>query len=145
MIRCIFFGVVLTICLSSYAQDPPFKFAGCYEVASIVWSPPDADIPFIPKRVELQNTPFAPGDPYSHMRSMGKPTSSIERMWSWRPKSRNRIEISWSAGLGGTRGTLKRSKNGDLAGTIKEWCDGRCGWKTASADILLRPIACVPN
>jgi hypothetical protein len=115
-------------------------FAGCYEVKSLTWSPLANDIKVIPTRVKLLNTPR--GDGVFEMRSFGDNSNRNENFWWWRPESTGRVKVDWSSGLGGIRGTLKRSKNGDLKGKIKEWCDSRCGWKRRTGDLLLHPIVC---
>ena len=57
----------------------------------------------------------------------GVPGNDWERLWSWRPMS-DGIWVSWESGLGGFRGSLKQSRDGEFVGQIKEYCDSRCGW-----------------
>src|SRR5947209_16459419 len=106
---------------------PAAQFAGCYEMTSLTWSPPADDIKLIPKRVELLSEPR--GNDFFRMRSIGVTSNGRENFWCWSPKDTDKVQVGWGGGLGGFRGMLKRSKNGELAGKIKEWCDSRCGWK----------------
>ncbi|HTT20634.1 MAG TPA: hypothetical protein VMG82_16915 [Candidatus Sulfotelmatobacter sp.] len=120
------------------------QLAGCYEVSSLAWEPPNEAIKVIPQRLELQlqNDPkwktfairsLVPGEGDDF-----KP----ETFWSWKPKGANKIGISFGTGLGGFRGVLRKSKDGDLIGKLKEWCDSRCGYKKRIGMIQLRKIRC---
>jgi hypothetical protein len=143
---CRYVIFVLLAAALSHAQDPGHssaRFAGCYQVTSLTWSPDGSDIRLIPKEFELLNDSRGNGA----FRMRGLPIAeknSIERAWWWMPKSANKVRIDWSSGLGGIHGTLKRSKTGGLAGKIKEWCDSRCGWKKRTGRIRVEPIACTP-
>jgi hypothetical protein len=146
MMRSACLALILIISLNSAAQSQsPDNFAGCYQITSLVWSPRNADIRVIPQQLELMNTSVLRSGNYFRMRGVGTKSHEIERLWAWGPKSKSKAELSWSSGLGGIRGTLKRSKNGDLTGTIKEWCDSRCGWKKAKGHIRLQRTPCAPD
>jgi hypothetical protein len=146
MMRSAFLALFLIICLNSAAQSQsPDNFAGCYQVTSLVWSPRNAEIGLIPQQLELMNTPVLRSGNYFRMRSVGTESHDIERLWAWWPKGKSKAELSWSGGLGGIKGTLKQSKNGGLTGTIKEWCDSRCGWKKASGHIHLQRTPCATD
>ena len=132
----------------TYGHTPsraPEQFAGCYEVTSLSWDPPDNKIKLIPNRFELLNTPVRNNEFKIHSLRAGPYESQFEKRWSWSPKGKNKLKISWSTGLGGFYGTLHKSSNGDLAGTLKEWCDSRCGWKKETGDFHIRRTACPPN
>lgn len=120
------------------------QFAGCYEVTSLTWSPPDETIKLIPKQFELLSTSRGAGA--FDMHSLPKKAEpAFENSWAWRPKSDDKLWISFSTGLGGFKGTLKKSRNGELAGKLKEWCDSRCGWHKRTGTLHIRPAACGPN
>jgi hypothetical protein len=136
--------VLLAVALAhaQSAEPASLPFAGCYEVTSLTWTPAD-DIRLIPQRIALLNTPT-----WGHgfaMRSFDAEKQHWENLWAWRPKGTNKVQLVWSTGLGGFRGTLKRSKDGDLAGKIKEWCDSRCGWKKRTGQLHLKKISCRPD
>jgi hypothetical protein len=93
--------------------------------------------------MELLNT--SQGNGFA-MRSFGPQTKDRwENLWAWKPQGTDKVKVIWSGGLGGFRGTLKKSKNGDLAGKIKEWCDSRCGWKKRTGQLHLKRISCSPD
>jgi len=135
---------VLSTAVLPHAQDLDrgvSHFAGCYEVKSLTWSP-TADIKAIPIRLKLLSS--SRGDGFFQMRSFADSRNNNENFWWWRPTGGDKVRVAWSNGLGGIRGTLKRSKNGDLKGKIKEWCDSRCGWKKRTGTIHLERFACTP-
>jgi len=129
-------------CQSS--NQATYPLAGCYEVASLAWDPPNEAIKVIPQRLELQlrNDPkwktFAIRSLVPRERDDFKP----ETFWSWKPKGDNKIGISFGTGMGGFRGDLGKSKNGDLTGRVTEWCDSRCGYKKTIGTIHLRKVRC---
>jgi hypothetical protein len=120
------------------------QFAGCYEIVSLTWSPPDNTIKLIPKQFELLSTARGPGvfDMHSLPR---KPEPSFENLWAWTPKGHDKVWISFSTGFGGFDGTLKKSGDGQLAGKLKEWCDYRCGWHKRTGTLHVRSATCAPN
>ena len=127
------------------APNPgPHVFAGCYRVALLSWSPSNPNIHFIPTRFELLSAPRVPGATGFGIRSLDAEAGS-DSLWSWRPKGKDELKIAWNRGLGGFRGTLKRSGSGQLVGKIKEYCDSHCGYKRATGSLRLEKIACGPN
>jgi len=124
------------------APDSSPRFAGCYQVTSLTWTPDGSDIHLIPKEFELSND--SRGNGTFHLKSLGGETTRSEYFWWWEATGANKVRVAWGTGLGGIRGTLKRSSNGDLHGKIKEWCDSRCGWKRRTGQIRVQPIACTP-
>ena len=124
---------------SQTSVQPPF--AGCYEVETLVWSPADDTIRLIPKRFQLLNETWQPNRSVFLMRSLPASGDRIEKLWTWEPKG-DRVWISWSTGFGGFKGTLKPSRTGELVGKLKEWCDGRCGWKKRTGAIQVRKTDC---
>jgi hypothetical protein len=137
--------------LSKQAVQAPSEgldmLAGCYRVAFLSWSPSDADIKLIPPQFELLNVPRVPGSAYFNIRSLGVKSERDpwEAFWSWRPKSTDKLEINWGTGLGGFRGTLKRSGNGELVGKIKEYCDSHCEYVRRIGSLHVQKIGCGPN
>jgi hypothetical protein len=61
----------------------------------------------------------------------------LENLWDWGPKGKDKLEIDWSTGLGGYRGTLERSGSGELVGKMKEYCDYCCACKRRTGSHLL--------
>lgn len=118
------------------------RLAGCYEVVSLSWSPHEGTIGLIPRRFRLLGETAPTGSGLFAMRS--EPSNSrnlIQRLWAWRPRGRG-LWVVWSTGFGGFRGTLKPSATGELAGKLKEFCDGRCGWKKRVGRIQIRRVDC---
>ena len=138
--------VVAVSCLTAaYGQNGPSSdvpFAGCYEVVSLAWSPPDETIKFIPKRFQLFYETAQPARTILSVRAVPFSLSDpFDKLWTWKPKG-NELWISWGTGFGGFRGTLKPSSGGELVGKLKEWCDARCGWKKRVGKIRVRKIDC---
>ena len=132
--------------LPAFSQSaPPAKvqFAGCYEVTTLTWNPPDDSIRLIPSRFQLTTDRAYPGYDIFDIHSLpASPDNAIvERLWSWHLK-RNAVVVSFDGGLGGFRGTLKPSSTGELEGNLKEWCDSRCEWKKRVGNIRVRKINC---
>jgi len=125
----------------------PHALAGCYKVVLLSWSPSDSHINSIPMRFELLSVPRVPGATRFDIRSLGEKAghNPLESLWSWRPKGKNKLEIVWSSGFGGFRGTLKRSGSGELVGKMKEYCDSRCEYKRSTGSLHLEKIDCGPN
>ena len=143
MLRCFLFLLLSSALLHPQTPGNSSRLAGCYQVTSLTWTPDGSDIHLIPKEFELSNDPRGDG----MFRMKGLPlvkNNPIERGWWWKPKGASKVRVDWSSGLGGIHGTLKRSRNGDLHGKIKEWCDSRCGWKRRTGQIRVQPIACTP-
>lgn len=104
-------------------------FSGCYQAVSQVWRPPNEDIRPFPNRFELRTeSAFGPSSGMFAGRSMPGSGDTTEWVWAWRLKS-NRLWISWGTGLGGVRGSFKRSRNGEFVVKLKQWCDSHCKWK----------------
>jgi hypothetical protein len=148
MFRCLFLALTLVgfACGQTPIQGADL-FAGCYEVRSLSWSPqPEETIALIPKQFQLLRAP-TPSSKFFGMRSMGAGAgrNPLENGWAWRPRGGDGLEIIWSTGFGGFRGTLKKSAGDDLAGRVKEWCDSRCGWKKETGSIRVHRIVCDPN
>ena len=121
-------------------RDIPF--AGCYRVVSQIWHPMNEDASPIPGRFQLSAEPAVESRwDFFSMRSLPASGNPNEKLWVWRPKG-DRLWLSWGTGLGGFRGTLKRSGRGELVGKVKEWCDYRCGWKIRAATIRIAKIDC---
>lgn len=125
----------------------PDELAGCYQVTLLSWNPPDDSIKLIPTRFQLLNVPRVPGAKSLGIRSLeaGSKRNPIENLWSWRPKGKGELEIEWSNGLGGYRGTLKRSGSGELVAKMEEYCDYRCADKGRTGSLHLHKISCEPN
>jgi hypothetical protein len=145
--RCTTILLLLLLCCRNAAegqsQSPLHpRFAGCYEVKSLVWNPPDETIRLIPRQFQLLNKTW---DDRSQivfkMKSLPSSGNLMENLWAWAPKG-NRVWISWSTGFGGFKGTLKPSRPDELVGKLKEWCDSRCGWKKRTGQILALKIDC---
>ena len=127
----------------AHAQRPSAsvkQFAGCYEVTSLSWNPPDNRIKLIPPRFELSMQIF---DDAYHVQPAPRnaPATAYMRLFSWKPAG-HAVKISFNGGLGGWRGKLRQSRSGELAGNLKEWCDYRCGWKKRTGSIHLKRISC---
>lgn len=125
----------------------PDELSGCYQVTLLTWNPPDDSIKLIPTRFQLLNVPRVPGAKSLGIRSLeaGSKRNPIENLWSWRPKGKGELEIEWSNGLGGYRGTLKRSGSGELVAKMEEYCDYRCADKGRTGSLHLHKIGCEPN
>ena len=135
-------AVALCCLTPAYGQGRPsadVPFAGCYEVISLTWSPPDETIKLIPKRFRLLNEAVQPGRSIFKVRAV--PSSLSARIEIWRPKG-NQFWISWGTGFGGFHGTLTQSNTGEFVGKLKEWCDARCGWKRRVGKMRVRKIDC---
>ena len=128
---------------ASSQSAPPAKvqFAGCYEVRTLTWNPPDHSIRSIPSHFQLSTDRAQPGHEIFEVHSVPPgPGNSIVESWFWRPK-RNEVLVSFGDGMGSFRGTLKPS-NGDLVGKLKEWCDARCEWKKRVGTLRVGKIEC---
>jgi len=141
--------LVLVWVSCAYAQtgekSADVRFAGCYEVTSLSWTPRDYTVKLIPKRFQLSAEHHAAGGKFFMMRSLDPEASRlIDTLWAWRPKG-NQVQVSWSRGFGGFSGTLKPSSTGDLVGDLKEWCDNRCGWKKRTGKMRVHKIGCNPE
>ena len=125
----------------------PDELAGCYQVILLSWNPPDDSVKLIPTRFQLLNVPRVPGATRLGIRSLGAGSerNPIEKLWSWRPKGKDELEIEWSSGLGGYRGKLKTSGSGELVAKMKEYCDYRCADKRRTGSLHLHKIGCEPN
>ena len=136
-------AICCPIQLYGQGQSPAHKpFAGCYGVVSQVWRPTNEDLQVIPERFQLQSeSAFEPSRPLFAVRSLPASDNLAEKTWVWQPQG-NRLWISFGNGLGGFRGTFKRSRAGELVGKLKEWCDSRCEWKTRIGTIRIQQIAC---
>jgi hypothetical protein len=96
----------------------------------------------IPGQFQLGSEPAAsPGTGIFAMRSVAASGNIMENLWVWKPRG-NRMWISWGTGFGGFRGTLKRTRNGEFVGKVKEWCDSHCKWKRRTAEIRIQRIDC---
>jgi hypothetical protein len=139
---------LLLYCLNTvHGQPQPSfqpRFAGCYEVASLVWNPPDKTIRLIPTEFQLLNETWERNRAVYKMRSVPPSSNPVENLWAWEPKG-DRVWVSWSTGLGGFKGTLRASRSGELLGKLKEWCDFRCEWKKRTGAIRLRKIDCADS
>lgn len=137
--------LVALTCLTAVGQSrgravpPP---AGCYDVVSLDWSPPDETIRLIPKRFELLNEPVGYGLSIFRVRSLpGSLGNPVEGMGKWIPEGNN-FWFSWGMGLGGFRGTLKPTSADEFTGKLKEWCDFHCGWKKRIGKMRIRRTEC---
>lgn len=130
--------------VQSQGQD---ELAGCYHVARVSWSPQPEDLQMIPTGFELLKVANAPGATYFKLRGLGAKAepNPWELLWSWKPDGKDRLEINLGTGLGGFRGTLKRSGSGELVGKVKEYCDSRCGYKRRIGSLHLQKISCGPD
>ena len=104
--------------LPAFSQSTPpanVQFAGCYEVRTLTWNPPDDSIRSIPSRFQLTTDRAYPGYDIFDIHSVpASPDNAIvERLWSWHLK-RNEVLVSFNGGLGGFRGTLKPSSTANL-------------------------------
>ena len=126
-------------------QGPPsthVPFSGCYQVVSQVWHPSNEDTKLIPDRFELRTeSAFGPSSGMFAVRSVPASDNPTEWGWVWRPKG-NGLWIDWGTGLGGLRGSFKRSRTDEFVGKFKEWCDSRCGWKRRVGIIRIQEINC---
>jgi|SRR5579872_502915 len=147
MFRYIPLVLILASFVSAQTSSPtPDLFAGCYQVVSLTWHPPDTTVTLIPNQFELQNVPWeSKGEFTMHSLRTEAEDHHFENLWTWRPISKNKLEVTWSTGFGGFHGTLKRAANGDLVGTIKEYCDYRCGWNARTGKLRVHPIDCKTN
>lgn len=58
---------------------------------------------------------------------------------------KDKLEINWGTGMGGFRGTLKRSSSGELVDKIKEYCDSHCSYKRRAGSLHVQKISCGPD
>jgi hypothetical protein len=145
MLRSVFLVLILP-CLA-VGQTPnqrPNLFAGCYNVSSLSESPPGEGSELIPRQFALLDEPKGKSA-FFGMRSLGTGRNDFETLWTWRQKSADEIEINFSNGLGGFRGTLKKTSGGDFTGKLRQWCDYRCGPKRRVVAVHLHRIACAAN
>jgi hypothetical protein len=138
--------LLLLLCCRDAAHgqsQPPLhpRFAGCYEVKSLVWNPPNETIKLIPRQFQLLNETWDRSQIVFKMKSLPSSRDLMENLWAWAPKG-NRVWISWSTGFGGFKGTLNPSRPDELVGKLKEWCDSRCGWKKRTGAIRALKIDC---
>jgi hypothetical protein len=129
------------------SSQGPDALTGCYQVTLLSWNPPDDSIKLIPTRFQLLNVPRVPGATRLGIRSLeaGSERNPIVKLWSWRPKGKDELEIEWSSGLGGYRGRLKTSGSGELVVKMKEYCDYPCADKRRTGSLHLHKIGCEPN
>ena len=73
----------------------PDELAGCYQVTLLSWNPPDDSVKLIPTRFQLLNVPRVLGATKLGIRSLeaGSERNPIEKLWSWRPKGKDVLEI----------------------------------------------------
>src|SRR3954464_13604573 len=108
--RCTTILLLLLLCCRNAAegqsQSPLHpRFAGCYEVKSLVWNPPDETIRLIPRKFHLLKQTW--DDRSQIVFKMKSPPSSgnlMENLWAWAPKG-NRVCIFPSRRLGGLQRT----------------------------------------
>lgn len=127
IVRCV---PLLLLIGFAYCQAPGQKaqpLAGCYEVTSLPSNPRDKNIAVIPKEIELRNEPRWNALALQRVSREGN-SNNFENSWNWKPQGIEKVAVNFSNGLGGLRGTPKKSKNGDLTGKLKEWCDFRCAY-----------------
>jgi hypothetical protein len=139
--------VALCSALSAVAQIAPNnpRFAGCYEVKILRWSPPLEDTPtknLIPSVLQLSTIRSEPDHDVFDLHSVPvNPHALPERFWFWTSEGSS-VRVSFGTGMGGLRGILKTSSNGELSGKLKQWCDKRCEWKKTEVRMSLRRIDC---
>ena len=142
-ITFLFAVLCCSIALHAQTQSPPnVPFAGCYEIVSQTWHPMNEDASPIPGRFQLLKEPLDErSNEILQMRGLPANDHVMERLWFWQAKG-DRLWISLGTGFGGFRGTLKRDRDGEFIGSIKEWCDSHCGWKTRTAKLRIRKTDC---
>jgi hypothetical protein len=144
MLRPILLTILLAAANSRTSQQTNSIFAGCYETVSLTSNTSDSTITLIPKQFELlrtNTTPWRGGFPVLSLTNT-RERPPFESLWRWKPQSRSQVWIAFNTGFGGFKGTLKKTGNGELRGKLKEWCDGRCGWRLRTATLSIRSIAC---
>jgi hypothetical protein len=104
----------------AHAQRPSAsvkQFAGCYEVTSLSWNPPDNRIKLIPPRFELSMQIF---DDAYHVQPAPRnaPATAYMRLFSWKPAG-HAVKISFNGGLGGWRGSSGNPVAVNWLGTSK--------------------------
>lgn len=114
------------------AHPTSSRFEGCYEVTSLSWHPADERINLIPARFELTHD--------NRIQPLPSKTEDLQQ-GSWEPDGSN-LRISFGAGWGGFRGSLKPSVADQFSGRLKEWCDSRCEWQKRVGYIRIRKIEC---
>ena len=119
-------------------QHSPKPFAGCYEIDSLAWNPPDAKNGFIPKKFELSIE--SSGNQFA-MHGLPSDDPFRDKLSSWKPKTESKIWVNWSSGYGGFSGTLRKTGN-ELNGKLKESCDFRCEWKKRTGTLQAHRIDC---
>jgi hypothetical protein len=82
----------------SPSVDPPH--AGCYEVVSLVWNPPNDTIHLIPNQFQLLSKTWSDSRSIFVMHSLPADDNLRESLWTWEPKG-DRVRLSWSTGFGG--------------------------------------------
>ena len=82
--------VALSCLTAAYGQtgsSSDVPFAGCYEVVSLAWSPPDETIKFIPKRFQLLYETGQPARTILSVRAVPFTLSDpLEKFWTWKLK-----------------------------------------------------------
>lgn len=127
----------------AYCQTPDqrvHQLAGCYDITSLSSNSRDKNIAVIPKQIELREEPRR--DAFAFQSTVRQVGPNFENLWTWEPRGNSKIAISFSHGLGGVRGTLKRSSDGELTGMLKEWCDFRCDYERWIGTVRLHKISC---
>lgn len=139
------FLIALFCPIQTYAQgktSAQVPFAGCYQVVSQSWHPSSEDVKLIPDRFQLRiESAFEPKRQVFEVRSVPATGNLDENLWVWQPRG-SRFWIAFATGLGGFRGTFKRSSTGEFVGSLKEWCDSRCEWKTRVGTIRIKQFSC---
>jgi hypothetical protein len=115
------------------------KLDGCYEVISLMWSPPDDSIRVIPLRFKLM------ADGHVH-----PAPSKSEKLacGSWAADAK-KLKLSFGC-LGGFRGSLKSSSPEEFDGKLKEYSDHRCWpkwscgseWRRRTGVLRIRKTDC---
>lgn len=116
-------------------------FAGCYQMRIV--SAPANDKESLPPRFQLLAQPLSRSVAEFAIRAF-VPEAPQWTLSSWRPRNRQRLEITWSQGLGGYRVKLTE-KDGNLLGSAKFWCDTRCAFKTPKLAVEARRVECEPG
>ena len=127
---------------TSVSAPAQSKFAGCYEVVSILSDPPNQPTGGIPQTFELTESPTIFGNHIFQINAATGISGPAHRHHVWTPL-RNKVKVQFGWGLGGWQGSLRPVRSNELAGKLNPFCDTvRCGGQRQVVTIRAKRVEC---
>lgn len=142
MFRTVLLISLMLICstasLPQSVKEEAASYAGCYQVVSLTWSPPDPNAKYLEQHL-IFNDELA-DDGWLTIGTTDRKLRPNER-WYWKVTGKNKIKVIFGWGLGGYEGSLSRKDISRLVGKIKNYCDFKCS-STEVGTIELQKMDC---